>query len=122
MVEMKAVREAVGVSDASPLGKVEIARPARYGKSLMTMAMQAGADSGATCIGMEAWLRLRLEKGYLHLGADTNRRTTPLDIGMGGVVAKKQADFIGKRALALPYNASNSREELVGLKQANWPA
>ncbi|MEO9865371.1 glycine cleavage T C-terminal barrel domain-containing protein, partial [Yoonia sp.] len=46
----------------------------------------------------------------------TNGRTTPLDIGMGGVVAKKQADFIGKRALSLPYNASQAREELVGLK------
>ena len=99
----------------------EISVPARYGESLMTTAMQEGADSGATCIGMEAWLRLRLEKGYLHLGADTNGRTTPLDIGMGGVVAKKQADFIGKRAMALPYNASDSREELVGLKPVDAP-
>ncbi|MEP1424658.1 MAG: 2Fe-2S iron-sulfur cluster-binding protein [Yoonia sp.] len=94
----------------------EIAVPARYGQALMQAAMAAGVDLGAKRIGMEAWLRLRLEKGYLHLGADTNGRTTPLDIGMGGVVAKKQADFIGKRALSLPYNASQAREELVGLK------
>jgi sarcosine oxidase subunit alpha len=94
----------------------EIAVSARYGQSLMKVAMREGAELGGIRIGMEAWLRLRLEKGYLHLGADTNGRTTPLDIGMGGVVKRKEVDFIGKRALSLPYNASEGREELVGLK------
>lgn len=99
----------------------EIAVQARYGQALMQAAIREGAELGATCVGMEAWLRLRLEKGYLHLGSDTNGRTTPLDIGMGGVVKKKQADFIGKRALSLPYNASEGREELVGLKPVDAP-
>ncbi|WP_372803195.1 2Fe-2S iron-sulfur cluster-binding protein [Paracoccus seriniphilus] len=99
----------------------EIAVPARYGHALMQAALREGADLGATGIGMEAWLRLRLEKGYLHLGADTNGRTTPLDIGMGGVVKKKAADFIGKRALSLPFNALENREELVGLKPVDVP-
>jgi sarcosine oxidase subunit alpha len=94
----------------------EISVPARYGQALMQAATEKGADLGATRIGMEAWLRLRLEKGYLHLGSDTNGRTTPLNIGMGGIVSKKPADFIGKRALSLPFNASEGREELVGLK------
>lgn len=94
----------------------EVAVPARYGADLLQRALTLGADLGAQPIGMEAWLRLRLEKGYLHLGADTNGRTTPLDIGMGGVVAKKTYDYIGKRALSLPFNQADNREELVGLK------
>lgn len=99
----------------------EIAVPARYGQALMQAALREGADLGTVPVGMEAWLRLRLEKGYLHLGADTNGRTTPIDIGMGGVVMKKAGDFIGKRALSLPYNASEGREELVGLKPVDAP-
>ena len=99
----------------------EVSVPARYGKALMQTAMRAGTELGATRIGMEAWLRLRLEKGYLHLGSDTNGRTTPFDIGMGRIVARKQADFLGKRALTLPFNRSENREELVGLKPIGAP-
>lgn len=94
----------------------ELSVPARYGQALMQRAMEAGEDLGARRIGMEAWLRLRLEKGYLHVGADTNGRTTPPDIGMGTIAARKQADFIGKRALSLPFNRAPDREELVGLR------
>jgi sarcosine oxidase subunit alpha len=64
---------------------------------------------------MEAWLRLRLEKGYLHLGSDTNGRTTPLDVGMASIVAKRKDDFIGKRSLTLAYATSPEREQFVGL-------
>jgi hypothetical protein len=81
----------------------EISVPARYGASLLERVLELGKDYGARPVGMEAWLRLRLEKGYLHLGSDTNGRTTPLDIGMGGIIAKKPVDFIGKRALDLPF-------------------
>lgn len=94
----------------------EVSVPARFGKALMKLAMAEGASLGARRVGMEAWLRLRLEKGYIHLGADTNGRTTPSDIGMGGLAAKKKTDFIGKRALSLPFNQSADREELVGLR------
>ena len=66
-------------------------------------------------IGLEAWLRLRLEKGYLHLGSDTNGRTTPLDVGMADIVAKRKDDFIGKRSLTLAFATSPEREQLVGL-------
>jgi len=90
----------------------EVSVPARYGSALLQKCLELKAKP----IGMEAWLRLRLEKGYLHLGADTNGRTTPLDIGMGGVVSKKPYDYIGRRALSLPFNQSESREQLVGLK------
>lgn len=94
----------------------EVSVPSRYAQALLERAMTLGEQYDARLVGMEAWLHLRLEKGYLHLGADTNGRTTPLDIGMGIVVAKKQTDFLGKRSLFLPFNQSEKREQLVGLK------
>ena len=33
------------------------------------------------------------------MGGDTDGTTNPLDVGFGGIVAKKQADFIGKSVL-----------------------
>ena len=94
----------------------EISVPARFGDAFLQRAIDLGAELQGRPVGMEAWLRLRLEKGYVHLGADTNGRTTPLDIGMVGIAARKADDFIGKRALSLPYNRAEDREELVGLK------
>ncbi len=93
----------------------EINVPARHGTALLTRLIDLTQPMGGRLVGLEAWLRLRLEKGYLHVGADTNGRTTPLDIGMAGVVAKKPGDFIGKRSLSLAYAQSDNREELVGL-------
>jgi len=102
------------VSFSGELG-YEINVPARYGPSLWTELMQAGADFGATPYGLEAVLLLRLEKGYLHIGADTDGTTTPADVGWGEVAAKKKADFIGKRSLARPDNQRADRLQLVGL-------
>ena len=34
---------------------------------------------------LEAVLLLRLEKGYLHVGADTDGTTTPADVGWGEI-------------------------------------
>jgi sarcosine oxidase, subunit alpha len=93
----------------------EIAVPSRYGAALMQALQAADVGFAPRAVGMEAWLRLRLEKGYLHLGTDTNGRTTPLDVGMGSIVAKRQDDFIGKRSLSLPFATGIKREQLVGL-------
>lgn len=97
----------------------EINVPARYGRDLWDRLMNAGHAFGARPVGMEAWLRLRLEKGYLHVGSDTDGRTMPMDIGMGGLVDRKTADFIGKRSLSMAFGRSEEREELVGLRAVN---
>jgi sarcosine oxidase, subunit alpha len=93
----------------------EIAVRSRYGATLMQALLAADKKLAPRPVGMEAWLRLRLEKGYLHLGSDTNGRTTPLDVGMESIVAKRQDDFIGKRSLRMAFAASIEREQLVGL-------
>jgi sarcosine oxidase subunit alpha len=94
----------------------EISVQARHASSLLSQALSADGGIKARAIGLEAWLRLRLEKGYLHIGSDTNGRTTPLDIGMGDIVSKRQEDFIGKRSLRLAFATSVEREQLVGLR------
>jgi sarcosine oxidase subunit alpha len=93
----------------------EIWVPARYAASLVEALLTPQGDLKPRPVGMEAWLRLRLETGYLHLGSDTNGRTTPLDVGMAGIVAKRTDDFIGKRSLKLAFATSPEREQLVGL-------
>ncbi len=111
----------VRVSRISFTGELqyEINVPAGYGQALMRRLIDSAESAGGRLIGMEAWLRLRLEKGYLHVGSDTNGRTTPFDIGMGRVVDGKKADFIGKRSLSLSYGFSPEREQLVGLRVEN---
>jgi sarcosine oxidase, subunit alpha len=93
----------------------EISVPSRYAASLIEFLLESDGDIKPRAVGMEAWLRLRLEKGYLHLGSDTNGRTTPLDVGMAGIVVKRKDDFIGKRSLTLAFATSPEREQLVGL-------
>ena len=96
----------------------EISVRARFGASLWRRLLEAGQDIGIRPVGMEAWLRLRLEKGFIHIGTDTDGRTTPDDIGFGAMAARKSADFLGKRSLSLPYMVSAGREQLVGLRTA----
>ncbi|MDQ2067791.1 2Fe-2S iron-sulfur cluster-binding protein [Xinfangfangia sp. CPCC 101601] len=93
----------------------EISVPSRYAEALYETLLKGDAAGAPRAIGMEAWLRLRLEKGYIHLGSDTNGRTGPTEVGMAALVAKRQDDFIGKRSLTLPFALSDEREQLVGL-------
>ncbi len=102
------------VSFSGELG-YEINVPARYGASLWTELLKTGADFGVMPYGLEAVQLLRLEKGYLHIGADTDGTTTPADVGWGEVAARKKADFIGKRSLTRPDNLRADRLQLVGL-------
>jgi len=102
------------VSFSGELG-YEINVPARYGATLWAEFMKAGTDFGLVPYGVDTVLLLRLEKGFLHVGADTDGTTTPADVGWGDIAAKKKADFIGKRSLARPDNLRADRLQLVGL-------
>ena len=72
-------------------------------------------DGRATPVGIEAWLLLRLEKGYLHVGADTDGATSPQDVDFGHV-ARRKTDFVGKRSLFRPENLRADRHQLMGLE------
>ena len=96
----------------------EINVPADRGAALWSRLLQAGEDLQVMPIGIETLTILRTEKGYLHVGSDTDGNTTPGDIGWGHVADKKQGEFLGKRSLSRPFNISDGRMEFVGLTPA----
>lgn len=91
----------------------EINVPARAASSLWTRLIDAGQKYGIAPIGIDAWMLLRTEKGFLHIGADTDGTTVPDDVGWGHV-SKKKSDFIGKRSLSMPDKVRPGRLQLVG--------
>lgn len=94
----------------------EIYVPASCGQSLWRLLMSAGAEFGIAPYGTEALQALRIEKGFIHVGADTDGTTVPADVGFGAIVARKSSDFVGRRSLALPENVRADRRQLVGLR------
>jgi sarcosine oxidase subunit alpha len=95
----------------------EINVPASRAPEIWEALMNAGTSEGLQPLGMDALKALRLEKGFLHIGADTDGTTIPDDVGWGITAANKRADYIGKRSLSLPENRRPDRLQLVGLSQ-----
>jgi sarcosine oxidase, subunit alpha len=93
----------------------EVSVPSSYGPSLWESMLAAGADLGVAPIGVDALQELRTEKGYLHVGTDTDGRTMPQDIGMAGSVARKSEDFIGRRSLERADAKREDRLQFVGI-------
>jgi sarcosine oxidase subunit alpha len=58
---------------------------------------------------------MRTEKGFLHVGADTDGNTLPGDVGLARSLAKKKANFVGRRSLLRPAATDANRLQLVGL-------
>lgn len=94
----------------------EISLPADRTKSVLETLQEEGADLGIALVGLEALLVLRTEKGYLHVGADTDGTTNPLDLGFGAIVNKKEADFVGKRSLFRSGDQREDRRQFVGVE------
>ena len=96
----------------------ELNVPADRGAALWNALLRLGEDLQVMPIGIETLTVLRTEKGYLHVGSDTDGYTTPRDIGWGHVADRKQGEFLGKRSLSRPFNVSDRRLEFVGLTPA----
>jgi sarcosine oxidase subunit alpha len=60
-------------------------------------------------------MTLRLEKGFMHVGSDTDGETIPDDVGWGKAALSKTEDFIGKRSLSRQASLDPQRRQLVGL-------
>lgn len=74
------------------------------------------ADAGAQPCGLAARDSLRLEAGMPLYGNELNTNLTPIDAGLGVIIPrKKEADFVGKSALA---NLEQPARVLVGLTSA----
>lgn len=97
----------------------ELNIPADQADRLWDRLMAAGAGDEITPLGMEALDVLRVEKGFLEVGVDTDGATTPLDVGWGVPISKKPDDFLGRRSLERPHNQATGREQLVGFQGAD---
>ena len=86
-----------------------------YGPALWEALWRAGQPFGITPYGTEAMHVLRAEKGYVIVGQESDGTVTPHDLGMGWIVSRQKADFIGKRGLARPDLVAAGRKQLVGL-------
>ncbi|HVB76438.1 MAG TPA: glycine cleavage system aminomethyltransferase GcvT [Candidatus Nitrosotalea sp.] len=71
-------------------------------------------DAGAKPCGLAARDALRLEAGLRLYGADMDRSTNPLEVGLGWTVKLDQRDFVGHDALAAELARGPARR-LVGL-------
>ena len=80
-----------------------------------TKLAEALRAAGAVPMGIEALMILRMEKGYIHIGADTDGTTLPGDIGMAGPIAGKASDFVGRRSLLRADATRQDRLQFVGL-------
>jgi sarcosine oxidase subunit alpha len=93
----------------------EINVPADRTEELWNRLMAVGAPSGLEPVGLDAWMLLRTEKGYLHLGGDTDGTTNALDVGWGHIL-KRKTDFIGRRSLIRREDQRGDRFQFVGLE------
>jgi glycine cleavage system aminomethyltransferase T len=79
----------------------ELYTGADNGQRLWDVLWRAGQDLGVVAAGRAAFTSLRLEKGYRAWGHDMTTENNPYEAGLGFAVRRqKQADFVGRRALA----------------------
>jgi sarcosine oxidase, subunit alpha len=78
----------------------ELHVPAGFGLAVWEALLAAGRDFGIGVFGVEAQRILRLEKGHLIVGQDTDGLTTAASLGMDWVVKLDKDDFAGKPELA----------------------
>jgi sarcosine oxidase subunit alpha len=96
----------------------EVSVPARYGRALWELLIERGARHGLEPVGLDAIDALRIEKGYIAIGHDTDGTVTPGDLGMDWAVSRKKADFVGKRGMQRADLVRSGRKQLVGLSTA----
>ena len=93
----------------------EINVPAHKATHLWAALLEEGRSFGIEPYGLESLLHLRMEKGFLHIGSDTDGTTVPDDVGFGKPASSKSTHYVGKRSLTLPENVRQDRLQLIGL-------
>ncbi len=91
----------------------EIHGPADHGEALWDALLDAGQDAGIIPFGVEAQRALRLEKGHLIVGQDTDGVTTPHEAGLDWAIAAEKPYYVGQRAARIQQQAG-PRRRLVG--------
>jgi sarcosine oxidase subunit alpha len=91
----------------------EIHVAADYGGALWDALMDAGASENIRPFGVEAQRLLRLEKGHIIVGQDTDGLTTPFEAVMSWAVKLDKPFFVGQRSLKI-FAGRSPKQVLVG--------
>ncbi|MCP5096368.1 MAG: FAD-dependent oxidoreductase [Chloroflexi bacterium] len=97
----------------------EIHCGAGYGRYLWTTFLEAGKKFDIQPFGVEAQRILRLEKGHIIIGADTDALSNPFGAELGWAVKLEKDDFLGQRALADIAANGGSKQKLTGFKMVD---
>jgi len=91
-----------------------------YMQTLWDLLAEAGQEFGLGNFGLEAQNVLRLEKGHIIIGAESELRTTLHDVGLGFLWAREKptAKTVGAAALQQTEKQAG-RLKLVGFKMEN---
>ena len=93
----------------------EVNLPADHAAALLARLWAHAGELGAALYGIEALQVMRVEKGYIHIGTDTDGTTLPGDVGFARGIERKAAPFVGRRSLLRPASRDPTRLQLVGL-------
>ena len=93
----------------------EIHAPAEVAVDLWRALQRAGASHGIRAFGVEAQRLLRLEKGHLIVGQDTDGVTNALELDAPWAIKMDKPFFIGQRSLAA-LGRQPRRQQLVGFR------
>lgn len=96
----------------------EIHCPSGHGEALWDMLAAAGAPHGLKPFGVEAQRVMRLEKGHIIIGQDTDGLTHPGEAAMEWALSMKKPFFVGQRSIAMQMKKGMSRR-LIGFTLAD---
>jgi sarcosine oxidase subunit alpha len=91
----------------------ELHTPAEHAAHLWDALMEAGREFGIRPFGVEAQRLLRLEKGHIIIGQDTDGLTTPYEAALEWVVRMDKPFFVGQRSLRI-IQPQVRKQKLVG--------
>jgi sarcosine oxidase subunit alpha len=93
----------------------EIHVPADRALAVWQALFIQGHDAGLAPFGVEAQRVLRLEKGHVIVGQDTDGVTNIYEAGLGAMVKDDKPFFVGQRSLAA-LRRRGTRQQLVGFQ------
>ncbi len=93
----------------------EIHVPASYGLHVWESLLEVGDDLGVAAFGVEAQRILRLEKGHLIVGQDTDGLTKAASAGLEWLIKLDKDDFVGKAELTWASELPARAPQLVAL-------
>jgi len=95
----------------------ELHVPASFTQAAWDLLAEAGAEHGVKSFGVEAQNVLRMEKGHLIVGSETEQRTTLHDVGLGFLWSRKKPEMKTVGAVALRQTEDQpDRLKLVGFR------